>query len=165
MLAAQAVFYGALIALGRCTEPSCPVRSTEPPCNSNMAAVGSRAGRFVFGMLRTKPFLSWCCVGGASPGCADPKCTMLDANTFARDTGGAAVGMSAGYLFLVREAMAAPLQSVGYAPHCNTLAVCSVFFAQASSKCFGGAAFHRARLPAVCSAEPSCMNGVGAPIN
>ena len=100
-------------------------------------------------MLRTKPFLSCVCVGFASPGCADPKRAVLGANTFARDKGGAAAGMSAGYLLLVREAMAAPLPSVGSAAHFNTLAVCSVFFAQASRDCFGGAAFHRAWLPGV----------------
>ena len=149
MLAAQAVFYGALIALGRCTEPSCPVRSTEPPCNSNMAAVGSRAGRFVFGMLSTLSFLSCCCVGCASPGCADPMRAVLGANTFARDKGGAAVGMSAGYLLAVLPTIAAPLQSVGYAPHLNTLAACSVFAAQASRPHFGDAAFDRAWLQAV----------------
>ena len=90
---------------------------------------------------------------------------VLGANTFANDKGGAAVGMSAGYLLAVLPAMAAPLQSVGYAPHFNTLAVCSVFAAQASRPRDGGAAFHRARLPAVCPAEPSSMNGVGAPTN
>ncbi len=100
-------------------------------------------------MLLTKPFLSWCCVGCASPGCADAMRAVLGANTFAKDKGGAAVGMSAGYLLTVLAAMAAPLQSVGYAPHFNTLAICSVFAAQASRVCFGGAAFHRARLPAV----------------
>ena len=88
------------------------------------------------------PFLSFCCVGFASPGCADPKRTVLDANTFAIDEGGAAVGMSAGYLLVVCKAMAAALQSVGYAPHFNTLAVCSVFSAHASPLCFGGAAFN-----------------------
>ena len=116
-------------------------------------------------MRQTMSFLSCARVGFASPGCADPKRAVLGANTFARDKGGAAVGMSAGYLLLVREAMAAPLQSVGYAPHLNTLAVCSVFFAQASRKCFGSAALHRARLSAVCTTEPSSINGVGAPIN
>ena len=60
-------------------------------------------------MLRTKPFLSFCCVGFASPGCADPMRTVLDANTFANDKGGAAVGMSAGYLLAVLPTMAAPL--------------------------------------------------------
>ena len=90
---------------------------------------------------------------------------VLDANTFAIDKGGAAVGMSAGYLLAVLAAMAAPLLSVGYAPLLNTLAFCSVFAAQASRHCFGGAAFDRARLPAVCTAEASSMNGVGAPIN
>ena len=94
-------------------------------------------------------FLSFARIGFASPGCADPMRTVLDANTFARDKGSAAVGVSAGYLLLVREAMAAPLLSVGYAPHLNTLAVCSVFAAQASRVCFGGAAVHRAWLPAV----------------
>ena len=90
---------------------------------------------------------------------------VLGANTFARDKGGAAVGMSAGYLLAVLPTMAAPLPSVGYAPHCNTRACCSVFAAQASRVCFGGAAFDRARLPAVCPAEASCFNGVGAPTN
>ena len=61
--------------------------------------------------------------------------------------------------------MAAPLLSVGCAPHCNTLAVCSVFAAQASRKCFGGEAFHRAWLHAVVCAETSCLNGVGASSN
>ena len=98
-------------------------------------------------------FLSRCCVGFASPGCADPKGTVLGANTFARDKGGAAVGMSAGYLLAVLPTMAAPLPSVGYAPLFNTLAVCSVFAAQASRLRFGGAAFHRARLPEVCTAS------------
>ena len=93
-------------------------------------------------MLFTKPFLSCARVGFASPGCADPKSAVLGANTFARDKGGAAVGMSAGYLLLVREAMAAPLPSVGYAPHLNTLADCPVFAAQASGPRDGGAAFH-----------------------
>ena len=90
---------------------------------------------------------------------------VLGANTFARDTGGAAVGMSAGYLLAVLLAMAAPLLSVGYAPHFNTLAECSVFAAQASRKCFGGEAFHRAWLHAVVCAETSCLNGVGASSN
>ena len=91
--------------------------------------------------------------------------TMLGANTFANDKGGAAVGMSAGYLLAVLAAVAAPLPSVDYAPHCNTLAVCSVFAAQASRLRFGGAAFHRARLLAVVCAEASCTNDVGAPTN
>ena len=91
--------------------------------------------------------------------------TVLGANTFAIDQGGAAVGSSAGYLLAVFPAMAAPLPSVGYAPYFNTLASCSVFVAQASRLRFGGAAFHRARLPVVCTAEASCINGVGAPIN
>ena len=56
------------------------------------------------------PFLSCARVGFASPGCADPMCTVLGANTFARDKGGAAVGMSAGYLLAVLAAMAAPLR-------------------------------------------------------
>ena len=94
-------------------------------------------------------FLSCVRVGFASPGCADPKSAVLDANTFARDKGGAAVGMRAGYLLAVLPAMAAPLQSVGYAPHLNTLASCSVFAAQASRHRFGGEALHRAWLPAV----------------
>ena len=118
-------------------------------------------------MLCTKPFLSFCCVRFASPGCADPIRAVLDANTFARDKGGAAVGMAADCLLalIVLLTMAAPLPSVGYAPLLNTLAVCSVFGAQASRDCFGGAAFHRARLPAMCTAETSCINRVGAPIN
>ena len=113
-------------------------------------------------MLETTAFLSFCCVGFASPGCADPKSAVLGANTFASDKGGAAVGMSAGYLLAVLAAMAAPLQSVGYAPHLNTLAVCSVFSAQASRDCFSGAAFHRARLFAVVCAEPPCHNNIAA---
>ena len=167
MLSAQAIFDSTCIAPSSRAKPPCTVRTAEPPCDNSIAALGSRAGRFVFfvfGMLETMSFLS-CCVGFASPGCADPKRTVLDANTFAIDEGGAAVGMSAGYLLAVLAAMAAPLQSVGYAPHCNTLAVCSVFAAQASRDCFGGAAVHRARLPAVCIAESSSMNGVGAPTN
>ena len=67
--------------------------------------------------------------------------TALDANTFANDKGGAAVRMSAGYLLAVLPTMAAPLQSVGYAPNCNAFAVCSVFAAQASRYRFRGAAF------------------------
>ena len=110
-------------------------------------------------------FVSCMRVGGASPGCADPKRAMLGANTFANDKGGAAVGIRAGYLLAVLAAMAAPIPSVGYAPHLNTLAVCSVFVAQTSRLCFGGAAFHRAWLPAVVSAEASSINGVGAPTN
>ena len=70
--------------------------------------------------------------------------TVLGANTSARDKGGAAVGMSAGYLLAVLAAMAAPLPSVGYAPRFITFAVCSVFAAQASRLCFGGAAFDQA---------------------
>ena len=100
-------------------------------------------------MRQTMAFLSCVRVGFASPGCADPMGAVLSANTFAIDKGGAAVGMSAGYLLAVLPTMAAPLHSVGYAPHLNTLAVCSVFDAQASRVCFGGAAFHRAWLPAV----------------
>ena len=118
-------------------------------------------------MLETKPFLSFARIGFASPGCADPKRAVLGANTFANDKGGAAVGMSA--LFAVLAAMAAPLQSVGYAPHFNTRAVCSVFAAQASRHCFGGAAFHRAWLPVmwiavstVCNAKPTCSNSIAA---
>ena len=91
--------------------------------------------------------------------------TVLGANTFANDKGGAAVGMSAGYLLAVLPTIAAPLPSVGYAPNLNTLAVCSVFAAQASRNCFGGAAFHRARLSVVFTAEASCFNVVGAPTN
>ena len=106
-------------------------------------------------MCKTNPFLSCAYVGFASPGCADPKSAVLGANTFARDKGDVAVGRRAGYLLLVLAAMAAPLLSVGYAPHLNTLAVCSMFIAQASCKCFGGAAFHRARLQAVVFAEAS----------
>jgi hypothetical protein len=90
---------------------------------------------------------------------------VLGANTFAIDKGGAAVGISAGYLLAVLPAMAALLPSVGYAPHCNTLAICSVFTAHASRLRFGGAAVHRAWLPVVCTAKASCTNSVGAPIN
>ena len=75
--------------------------------------------------------------------------TVLGANTLAIDKGSAAVGSSAGHLLAVLAAVATPLQSVGYAPLCNTFAVCSVFVAQASRLRFGGAAFHRARLPAM----------------
>ena len=69
-------------------------------------------------------FLSCICIGFASPGCADPKRAVLGANTFANDKGGAAVGMSAGYLLAVLPTMAAPLLSVGYAPHFNTRLIC-----------------------------------------
>ena len=110
-------------------------------------------------------FLSFARVGCASPGCADPISTMLDANTFVSDMGGAAVGNSAGYLLAVLPAMAAPLQSVGYALHLNTLAECSVFAAQASRLCFGGAVFDRALLLAMCTAEASSKIIVGASIN
>ena len=116
-------------------------------------------------MLETMAFLSFVRIGFASPGCADPMRAMLGANSFANDKGGAAVGMSACYLLAVLAAMAAPLQSVGYAPHLNTLAFCSVFVAQASRLSFGGAAFHRAGLTTVCSAEAVPINGVGAPAN
>ena len=55
-------------------------------------------------MLQTKAFLSFCCVGFASRGSADPLRTVLGAHIFARDTGGAAVGSSASYLLAVLSA-------------------------------------------------------------
>ena len=75
-------------------------------------------------MLETMSFLSFSCVSFASPRRADFMRTVLGANTFAHDKGGAAVGVSAGYLLAVLPTMAAPLLSVGYAPHFNTRLIC-----------------------------------------
>ena len=51
MLIAQAIFDSACIAPICRAKSQCSVLLAKPPCKSNIAAVGSRAGRFVFGML------------------------------------------------------------------------------------------------------------------
>ena len=124
---------------------------------SGMNGVGAPTNRaYLCGMLQTMSFLSFARVGFASPDSADPIRAVLDGNILAIDKGGAALGSSAGYLVAVLAAVAAPLQSVGCAPHFNTRAECSVFAAQASCNRFGGAAFHQARLPAVLGAAAVC---------
>lgn len=100
-------------------------------------------------MLATEPLLSSARVGFASRGSADPLRTVRGATTFANDGRGDATGISAGYFRAVLSAVAAFPLSVGCAPAFNTLAFCSVFAAQASYLCFGGAAFNRAWLLAV----------------
>lgn len=106
-------------------------------------------------MLATEPLLSSARVGFASRGSADPLRTVRGATTFANDGRGDATGISAGYFRAVLSAVAAFPLSVGCAPAFNTLAFCSVFAAQASNLCFGGAAFNRAWLLAVGRAEAS----------
>lgn len=116
-------------------------------------------------MLATEPLLSSARVGFASRGSADPLRTVRGATTFANDGRSDATGISAGYFRAVLSAVAAFPLSVGCAPAFNTLAFCSVFAAQASYLCFGGAAFNRAWLLAVGRAEASGGDRVGASIH
>ena len=115
--------------------------------------------------MQTDPTLSIACVSEARVHCADPEGTMLHADKLSKYLRSVATRSSAGQLHAVLVAMPTSFICVAGATCFHTLAFCSVLVAQASRFCLGVATFNRAQFLAVCTAEPSDFDFVGAVIH